>query len=109
MAPVKVSDMTPTRATVRPRGAWLALLAVLVLAPVVRAAGPEEYDPFAPENFASFKKEAARPAPGSKEPATAQYIDFHVALEPRDVRRGEVATLTVYGAPKEGWRTYPIT
>jgi thiol:disulfide interchange protein len=98
--------MNPTRTIIRRGVGWLSVLAVLVLAPVAWAG---DDDPFAPENFVDFKREAARAVPGSKARSIADQIEFEVSLTPRDVRRGEVTTLTIFGTPKPGWRTYPIT
>jgi thiol:disulfide interchange protein DsbD len=62
-------------------------------------------------------------AKASKDPPTAKLIDFSVRLAPGDpfsdanhvgatlkeVRRGEVLHLTITGAPKPGYHTYPLT
>jgi thiol:disulfide interchange protein len=46
---------------------------------------------------------------GADEPATADKLDFEVKAEPKQVRRGQVVTLTIRGKPARGFHTYPLT
>jgi len=108
----------------------LSLVLFLGLAFLVQAAPPDDPfapanaidakaaaldDPFAPANAVEVKKPAAPFAKPEgarevgKKQKTAERLDFTIAVKPAQVRRGEIATLTITVAPKAGFYTYPMT
>jgi thiol:disulfide interchange protein len=74
-------------------------------------------DPFAPAN--QVKEGRSNPGQKDQDRATAtrtgkptpidQRIDFEISIAPKQVRRGEVAQITVTGVPRPGFHTYPLT
>src|SRR5262249_34499942 len=36
-------------------------------------------------------------------------IDFEISVKPSEVKRGQIVTLTISGAPRPGFHTYPMT
>jgi thiol:disulfide interchange protein len=109
-------------------GAWLAYGTFV--------AGQEKGDPFEPANQAKVdpfsvinqaqppvlvpegkgKSDDSKSGSTSKAkeaPADAkdikQVVDFEVAVEPKEVKRGQTVKVTVLGRPARGWHTYSMT
>jgi thiol:disulfide interchange protein DsbD len=58
--------------------------------------------------FASQPSAAAKPASGRKDPSEDR-IDFQIAVEPKQARRGETVRVSIRGVPRPGYHTYPLT
>lgn len=74
--------------------------------PKAAAQAKPDDDPFSPTNKSEPSRAAA---PARRTDAVADRIDFEVAVEPKQARRGETVKLTITGKPRPGYHTYPIT
>jgi len=78
-----------------------SLIAISIL--LANHAYAQTNDPF------DASKERPTQAAPKKKNAVAGLIDFKVAVEPPQVKRGEIARLTITGTPREGHYTYSFT
>lgn len=89
------------------------LLALILTASVVETAGAQD-DPFAqtPEKNGNSSTKSpvanARGLAGGNTPGDER-IDFEISIKPKEAKRGEMVNLTISGAPRHGFHTYPMT
>ena len=86
---------------------WFAAVVALgLLAGIVRAGGDDPFDKKYEAKDFPVTKTAQRRSP---QEILAEKIDFKVEVTPAEAKPGEVIAVKIFGTPKKGNHTYPIT